>query len=76
MSRPDSDRPRDEESFWHRRRPGIRYVYSAAAILGGIMLAVRFASGGSTWAFVAALVVIALGAISIPVYRWMDKRRL
>jgi drug/metabolite transporter (DMT)-like permease len=77
MSRPESPRSREQESFWHRRRPGIRYIYSAAAIVGGIVLAVRFADGaGDSPFFIAALLVIALGIISIPVYLWMDKRRL
>ena len=72
---------REPDSFWHRRHPGIRYIYSAAAIIGGIILAVRWSSrlgdsAGSTWLFIGALALIVLGLASIPIYRWMDKRRL
>ena len=81
MTDPDDDRPHGQRSFWHRRRPGIRLIYSAAAIVGGAVLAVRYAGGigentESTWIFIAGVAIVILGLISIPVFRWMDRRRL
>ncbi|MFD1713000.1 hypothetical protein ACFSBZ_00800 [Amnibacterium flavum] len=65
--------------FWHRRRPGYRFVLSAAAVIGGTVLAVRSVgrvgeSTESTWVFVGALVLVVLGLVSIPVYLWMGRR--
>lgn len=81
MTKLNDGQPQEPQSFWHRRRPGIRYVYSAAGIVGGVVLAVRAANGlgdgaEGTWLFVGAMALIVLGIASIPVYRWMDKRRL
>ena len=76
MTRPRSDRPNGSTSFWHKRRPGIRYVFSAAAIIGGVVLALRFAGGDDAWLVPVALGLVVLGLVSIPVYRWMDKRGL
>jgi hypothetical protein len=75
-----SQRP-EPDSSWHRRRPGIRYLYSVAAIIGGIILAIRWISqpGDATaraWLFVGAVTLTLLGLVSIPICRWMDKRRL
>jgi hypothetical protein len=72
---------REPESPLHRRRPGIRLIYSAIAIVGGVILALPFAGGatgdsGSTPVFIGALVVIGLGLISIPAFLWMDRRGL
>ncbi|WP_072312817.1 hypothetical protein [Agrococcus sp. Marseille-P2731] len=69
----------DPGSFWHRRRHGIRYLYSAAAAAGGILLAVRYASSDGPdgeWMLVCALVLIGLGVVSVPLFWWMDKRGL
>jgi drug/metabolite transporter (DMT)-like permease len=81
MSEPDSRRPQEPESVWHRRIPGIRYISSAAAIVGGVILAIRSVNGlgegpEGTWLFVGGLGLVVLGLISIPVIRWMDKRGL
>jgi len=71
----------DDVSEMHRRRPGIRFFYSVAAIVGGVLLAIGSAgdagSGAAgSWLFAGALALIVLGVISIPVFLWMDKRRL
>lgn len=78
MSEPEGKDRSEPSSFWHRRRPGIRYIYSFAAIIGGIVLAVRYAGGSpeSNGIFIGALFVVGVGIISIPVFWWMDKRRL
>jgi drug/metabolite transporter (DMT)-like permease len=80
MAEPNPEDRREDDSFWHRRRPGIRYAYSVAAIVGGIALLVRYAiaqggNGGGTWLLVGGLALLVIGAVSITVYRWMDKRR-
>ncbi|MFG6444494.1 hypothetical protein ACFXQA_04395 [Microbacterium sp. P07] len=81
MSEPNDPAPREPESVWHRRIPGIRYISSVGAIVGGVILAVRSANGWgegseSTWLFVGGLALVLLGLVSIPVARWMEKRRL
>jgi drug/metabolite transporter (DMT)-like permease len=81
VAEPNSEDRREQDSFWHRRRPGIRYAYSAAALVAGVALLFRYAitqggSGGATWLLVGGLALLVVGAVSIPVYNWMDKRRL
>lgn len=81
MTEPDGYHPKETGSFWHRRRSGLRYLYSAAAIVGGVVFVFRFAraldgSSDATWGLVAGIALIVLGLLSIPVYSWMDKRRL
>jgi hypothetical protein len=81
MSEPDAQPPREPESVWHRRIPGIRYISSAGAIVGGAILAVRAANGFGAgtegmWLFIGGLALVLLGLLSIPVVRWMEKRRL
>jgi hypothetical protein len=73
-----SDQPtRRSDSFWHQRRPGLRYIFSVAALIGGIVSIARFAvMPDESWRLVSGIVVIALGLLSIPVYAWMDRRRL
>ena len=76
MTEPTDDNERRAESVSHKRLPGIRFIYPAAAIPGGIILAVRYSGVASTGLFIAALSLVALGTASIPVFRWMDKRGL
>jgi drug/metabolite transporter (DMT)-like permease len=72
---------RDAESFWHRRRPGIRYLYSIAASVGGIVFIIRHVvapsgDGGGSGLLAVGVALLVLGASSIPIYRWMDQRKL
>lgn len=81
MTEQGGEQPREPDSFWHRRRTGIRYIYSVAAIIVGTVLAVRWMSrlghgADGTLLFLGALALIILGLVSIPIYRWMDKRGL
>jgi drug/metabolite transporter (DMT)-like permease len=65
MAEPNPEDRREDDSFWHRRRPGIRYAYSVAAIVGGIALLVRYAiaqggDGGDTWLLVGGLALLVI----------------
>jgi hypothetical protein len=81
MTEPHRPDRREPDSFWHRRRPGLRYIYSVAAIAGGLVLLIRYAneqdgSSEGSWLLVTGVGLLALGAVSIPIYAWMDKRKL
>lgn len=80
VSEPGDPPPNDPGSAWHRRIPGIRYVSSAAAIIGGVVVTVRALAGWGedqegACLVAAGIALILLGLASIPVFRWMDKRR-
>ena len=80
MTEHSDDDEATRQSIWHRRFPSIRFINSGMAIVGGVIIAVRFSGaiggGGTPWLFIGGWVLAALGVVSIPVFRWMGKRGL
>jgi hypothetical protein len=68
---------RSEPPPRHRRRPGTRYISSVACLVAGVGLLIIFATApAETWRLAGGVVLVVLGLVSIPVYAWMDRRRL